>query len=473
MSRCSAPPSTTPSQDEVARQFGEDFAEALLDLEPGAWRRSGPVALRPSPGEGHRAAAGAAAGAGRGSRRGAAEWRDQRRREAKEQAYRRLRERYEIVMEPAAPESGGGPRRGVRCGSPTGPDRPMARERPRADEPRRAAMAPAGTTRGAPAMKLLLRRLASPRLRWFWLLAAGAWPRPGLAHESQPGLLELRQLTTERLGGHLAGADLLRQAAPGAARAARGWQPVASRRCSGCRAASCTGRWSGRPGTLDGSTIAFPGLEQTITDVFVRVSRLDGSEASQVVRPTKPRAVLRGERPWTVTAGEYLVLGFHHILLGVDHLLFVLGLLIIVRGTAAAGRDHHRLHRRPQHHAGAGDARLREHPGPPLNAAIALSILFLGPEIVRVWRGQTSFTIRHPWVVAFGFGLLHGFGFASGLSTVGMPRAEIPLALLMFNVGVELGQLAFVALILLCIGRNCAGAGVPLAALGRARRRPT
>jgi hypothetical protein len=88
-------------------------------------------------------------------------------------------------------------------------------------------------------------------------------------------------------------------------------------------------------------------------------------------------------------------------------------------------------------------------PGPPLNAAIALSILFLGPEIVRVWRGETSFTIRHPWVVAFGFGLLHGFGFASGLSTVGMPKAEIPLALLMFNIGVELGQLAFVLLMLL------------------------
>ena len=90
-------------------------------------------------------------------------------------------------------------------------------------------------------------------------------------------------------------------------------------------------------------------------------------------------------------------------------------------------------------------------PGPPLNAAIALSILFLGPEIVRVWRGQTSFTIRHPWVVAFGFGLLHGFGFASGLSTVGMPMAEIPLALLMFNVGVEAGQLIFIAAVIMII----------------------
>jgi hypothetical protein len=87
-------------------------------------------------------------------------------------------------------------------------------------------------------------------------------------------------------------------------------------------------------------------------------------------------------------------------------------------------------------------------PALPLNAVIALSILFLGPEIVRVWRGQTSFTIRHPWVVAFAFGLLHGFGFASGLTAMGLPPGEIPLALLFFNVGVEIGQLMFVGLVL-------------------------
>src|SRR4029077_2217068 len=84
----------------------------------------------------------------------------------------------------------------------------------------------------------------------------------------------------------------------------------------------------------------------------------------------------------------------------------------------------------------------------PLNAAIALSILFLGPEIVRVWRGDTSFTLRHPWVVAFAFGLLHGFGFASALTSAGLPRQDLPLALVSFNVGVELGQLAFIVLVL-------------------------
>ena len=95
-------------------------------------------------------------------------------------------------------------------------------------------------------------------------------------------------------------------------------------------------------------------------------------------------------------------------------------------------------------------------PLPPLNAAIALSILFLGPEVVRSLRGETSLTIRCPWVVAFLFGLLHGFGFASGLSTTGMPKAELPLALLFFNVGVEAGA----ADLGVGIG-GCAGAVVP------------
>ena len=116
------------------------------------------------------------------------------------------------------------------------------------------------------------------------------------------------------------------------------------------------------------------------------------------------------------------------------------------------GTDRIRLaFRRPAKSAYYSDRLLGYASAPvlPLNAAIALSILFLGPEIVRRWRGETSFTIRHPWVVAFAFGLLHGFGFASGLAAIGLPTAEIPAALLLFNIGVEIGQLLFVILILL------------------------
>ena len=150
---------------------------------------------------------------------------------------------------------------------------------------------------------------------------------------------------------------------------------------------------------------------------------------------------------WGVT-GTYLVQGWRHILFGVDHLLFVLGLLLIVQDrwtllkTITAFTVAHSIT------LGIATLGYASVPLPPLNTAVALSILFLGPEIVRTWRGETSLTIRYPWVVAFMFGLLHGFGFASGLSTTGMPGAEIPVALLFFNVGVELGQLFFVLLIL-------------------------
>lgn len=199
---------------------------------------------------------------------------------------------------------------------------------------------------------------------------------------------------------------------------------------------------------VEGAVVRFPGLEKTVTDVFVRLNRQDGTTMTAVVRPSGPYAVLRGERAWYASAGEYVVLGFHHILQGVDHLLFVLGLLLIVRGrmmlfkTITAFTVAHSIT------LAIATLGYASAPLPPLNACIALSILFLGPEIVRSWRGQTSLTIRRPWVVAFLFGLLHGFGFASGLSTAGMPKAELPLALLFFNVGVELGQLVFVFLAL-------------------------
>ena len=148
-------------------------------------------------------------------------------------------------------------------------------------------------------------------------------------------------------------------------------------------------------------------------------------------------------------AWVYLRLGVEHILQGIDHLLFVLGLLLIVGSrytlikTITAFTIAHSIT------LAIATLGYASAPVPPLNAAIALSILFLGPEIVRVWRGETSFTIRHPWVVAFVFGLLHGFGFASGLTTIGLSRVEIPVALLLFNVGVEIGQLFFVLIIVL------------------------
>ena len=211
-------------------------------------------------------------------------------------------------------------------------------------------------------------------------------------------------------------------------------------------------RWiDAGPDRLEGQRIDFLGLQLTITDVLVRIEHLDGAHSTDIVRPARPYLEIPAPRGALATAKVFLLQGVEHILFGVDHLLFVLGLLLIVRNpwmlvkTITAFTVAHSLT------LAAATLGAFNIPAPPLNTAIALSILFLGPEIVRSWRGETSFTIRHPWVVAFAFGLLHGLGFASGLNALGLPRSEIPLALLAFNIGVEIGQLAFVAMILLLV----------------------
>jgi len=269
------------------------------------------------------------------------------------------------------------------------------------------------------------------------------------AHESQPGVLEMKQLGPDRYDITWRAPIYYGRPHPAQLQLPGDWETVSQpteRRMADAIVFHRVVTTGGK--TIEGATVRFPGLEATITDVFIRLTRLDGTMMSTVARPTKPWAVLRGERPWHATAGEYLGLGFHHILMGVDHLLFVLGLLLIVKGrmmllkTITSFTVAHSI---TLAIATLGFARA---PLPPLNAAIALSILFLGPEVVRSRRGETSLTIRFPWLVAFSFGLLHGFGFASGLSTTGMLKAELPWALLWFNVGVELGQLVFVFLAL-------------------------
>lgn len=201
-------------------------------------------------------------------------------------------------------------------------------------------------------------------------------------------------------------------------------------------------------GGLAGKSVTIAGLEMTLTDVLIRLYKLDGGEETHLAHSTAPSVQIGGGGGKLERAATYLRLGVQHILMGVDHLLFVLGLLLIVGSrktlflTITAFTLAHSIT------LAAATLGYASIPAPPLNASIALSILFLGPEIMRARRGGTSLTIRHPWIVAFAFGLLHGFGFASGLTSMGLPQDEIPLALLLFNIGVELGQLAFVFLIL-------------------------
>jgi hydrogenase/urease accessory protein HupE len=201
-------------------------------------------------------------------------------------------------------------------------------------------------------------------------------------------------------------------------------------------------------GGLSGKCIEFAGLQATITDVLAHVQTRDGLDTTVLVRPSEARFVLATPRSWAEIASDYILHGIQHISFGVDHLLFVLGLVLIVSDrwmllkTVTAFTIAHSIT------LAIATLGYAEAPVVPLNAAIALSILFLGPEIVRCWRGATSLTIRHPWVVAFLFGLIHGFGFAGALTSAGLPHKDLPLALLSFNVGVEIGQVSFVLLIL-------------------------
>ena len=152
-------------------------------------------------------------------------------------------------------------------------------------------------------------------------------------------------------------------------------------------------------------------------------------------------------RPFGI-AGAFVGHGIEHILGGYDHLLFVFALLLIVRSTRALVWTITAFTLAHSITLALATLGVVHVPGPPVEAAIAFSILLLASEIVRMRRGESSVTARWPWVVAFCFGLLHGFGFAGALSEIGLPRGDIPLALFAFNVGVELGQLAFIGAML-------------------------
>ena len=205
-------------------------------------------------------------------------------------------------------------------------------------------------------------------------------------------------------------------------------------------------RWQiAREGGLDGQTVEIEGIASGVTDVIVRIERGDGTTQVEHLLPQRPRFTVTAPAGKGEIAGSYFVLGVEHILGGIDHLLFVLALLLIVRGarrilvTITAFTAAHSIT------LAAATLGWVKVPGPPVEAMIALSIVFVAAEIVRGLYGTPGLTARAPWLVAFTFGLLHGLGFAGALAEVGLPQKAIPIALLMFNAGVEAGQLIFVA----------------------------
>jgi len=278
------------------------------------------------------------------------------------------------------------------------------------------------------------------------LTALLLWAAPSAAHESRPAYLDIRELQPGQyevlwkrpmrgdlvLGLSVGWPAACAELAPGTGRAVPG--ALVERRLIGCGAEG-----------LVGGRIAIEGLAGTRTDALVRIAFGDGTVQTSLVKPSAPWVDVAGPRPATAVAGEYFVLGVEHILLGLDHLLFVLGLTLIVRGAALLVKTITAFTVAHSLTLGAATLGFVAVPQAPVEAMIALSILFLASELARQRRGEPGLTARHPWIVAFAFGLLHGFGFAGALAEVGLPPADIPLALLTFNLGVEAGQLAFVA----------------------------
>lgn len=214
-------------------------------------------------------------------------------------------------------------------------------------------------------------------------------------------------------------------------------------------AGAWTERWQIRfEGGLAGQVVRVEGNAVGVTDVIARVERLDGSSQVERLEIETPAFTVKAPAGTGEVAWTYTVLGVDHILGGIDHLLFVLALLLIVHGAkriVATVTAFTVAHSVTLAAASLGWVRV---PGPPVEAIIALSIVFVASEVIHGLRGKPGLTARAPWVVAFSFGLLHGFGFAGALAEVGLPQNAIPVALFTFNIGVEIGQLMFVVVVL-------------------------
>jgi hydrogenase/urease accessory protein HupE len=209
-------------------------------------------------------------------------------------------------------------------------------------------------------------------------------------------------------------------------------------------------RWLIPPGhaALDGQTIRIAGLEKTITDALVQIILPDNISFTYLLKPIQPFVRLNLSKPQAPPVWQYIQLGMYHIWSGFDHLLFVLGLLLLVKKrsrliwTITAFTIAHSIT------LALATLHIIKVSGAFTEAAIALSIVFLAVELLRHYKGLDGLTYHYPWLISFLFGLLHGLGFASALQDVGLPENNIPLALVLFNTGVEIGQLAFVVVIL-------------------------
>jgi hydrogenase/urease accessory protein HupE len=291
-------------------------------------------------------------------------------------------------------------------------------------------------------------------MMWRWLIVLCLVAGPAVAHEMRPAYLELREAKPGEFR------VLWKTPMRGEARLkldvefSGDVQPVTPV-STATPAGAAVQTWTMRSPGLRGQTLRIRGLESTVTDALVRMEFADGTMWTHRLTAKESAVKIPTQASASAVAGTYLGLGVEHILTGYDHLLFVFAMILITGGgwklvkTVSAFTASHSLTLTA---ATLGWVHI---PQRPVEAIIALSIVFVAVEIVHARQGRIGLTARMPWVVALAFGLLHGLGFAGGLSEAGLPDGQIPLALLFFSVGVEIGHFVFV------------GAVVAVIALGR------
>jgi hydrogenase/urease accessory protein HupE len=270
---------------------------------------------------------------------------------------------------------------------------------------------------------------------------------PALAHDVRPAYLEItEQPAALSIVWKRPAAQASRAILP---RFSTGWTDVApSSTTQAADAVVQTWRVPKPHAPLAGTALQIDGLQVTITDVLLRVVYADGSELTRVLKPSEASLILPGAEKSGAPVREYLWLGFTHIWSGIDHLLYVFGLVLLVRAPRLLVKTITGFTLAHSISLAAASLGYVHIPPPPVEASIALSIVYIAIELLRARDGRPGLAARAPWLVSMSIGLLHGLGFAGALAEVGLPADAIPQALLLFNIGIEIGQLSFVALVL-------------------------
>ncbi len=289
--------------------------------------------------------------------------------------------------------------------------------------------------------------------RYLCCLVVLAMVRAVAAHEIRPAYLEINEDATQHV--HI----LWKQpvagqfALPLTPRLSSGWlnEDASSESASN---SFLIRQWDIDPphDRLHGQTLTIEGLEKSVTDVLTRITFASGTTVSKLVTPDHPSVKLLQPGKSTLPVTQYLKLGVTHIWFGIDHLLYVFGLMLLVRDTRTLVKTITAFTAAHSVTLAAAALKLVEVRAAQIEVVIALSIVYVAVELVHVRRGAAGLATTYPWLVAFTFGLLHGFAFAGGLADIGLPSDAIPAALLLFNLGIEAGQLTFVCAVLLTLG---------------------